>query len=234
MVAGAAHLHHLLAAPAGSRPALVPWRRGGDCEVRLLRLLAAEGAFSAAVLTRLREEVAPLFEALSAAAEGVPCDPYKDANPANWILAEGGARLVAVDFESDRRLPFLVDFINATEYAGLNLDDGQRRDLLALYLRVRGGLDTSWRRAVRDYELPLLAGLFGLYRHQEQMLHRLRDLGAAGGCHHRWHARAFRYHLRLARLHLAGLAGSPLTASLGRALGLYEAHFRVRFAKVLR
>jgi hypothetical protein len=211
-----------------------------DCEHRLSELLNVEGrhVFSPDDLQCLRSRLTVFCATLNNYARGFPTDYYKDSNPANWIVTSQHL-LAAVDFESQRRLPFLVDLLNVTEYAGDYLTTPEKNRLLDIYMRARRRLDPAWGTAVAGYNIRLLLALFGVYRHQEQMLHRIRDLVAGQGrrAHPSWHKRALHYHLRAGRFHVLALhdlaAQKDLSRTLAAAndmLNIYEQaidHFRV-------
>lgn len=129
-------------------------------------------------------------------------DVYKDANPANWIVSND--RLVAVDFESARLRPWMVDLINLSEYAPEPGDLDRTAGLIHQYALCRGRLETGFKHR---YDAALVH-LFGVIRHQEQVLHRSRDI-LRGGPHTGMHMDGLLRHIIALTRHAALLTKEP-------------------------
>jgi len=174
-----------------------------DCQKRLEDLLILEGKeiLSVSQLTCLLDLQSAFFDILYQKADGFPCDYYKDANPANWIFQARNEKIVAVDFEGDRSVPFFVDLINILEYAANYLDVDQKSTLINKYIKMRIKLEPNLKPILEQYNLDLLLSLFGIYRHQEQMAHRLRDIKAQEKTRE-WHIQGFQYHLKAFSIHI--------------------------------
>lgn len=168
-----------------------------DCRSRTGILLHEEsrGFLQPEEITSVQMLLSSYFQMLYDVGKGFPCDFYKDANPTNWILqTDNGHSLIAVDFETKRILPCIVDILNITEFGSHYLTKPQRHDLLRLYIDYRASLDQDWGKCAQRFDVKMLYNLFGIYRHHEQLLHRLRDLKRFGFQGSSWHRSAFCYH----------------------------------------
>jgi hypothetical protein len=139
-----------------------------------------------------------------------PLDVYKDANPANWIVS--GGKLVAVDFETTRRRPWIVDLINVAEYAPRRLRLHRTGELLQRYIQVRRRFDDDFQTTAPE---PSIVHIIAAVRHQEQVLHRSRDI-FGGATHPDWHTAALGRHLRALHAHVDAIKGEkrPIRRSL--------------------
>jgi len=178
-----------------------------DCRTRLHQLLQSEGGkmLLPKEILDIEELLEPYFDILFEKARDFPCDYYKDANPANWLFPNSKRKVYAVDFENRRFLPFFVDVLNITEYGRPYLSSQEKSELFKCYLNARISLDPTWGKTLRNYELQSLMCLFGIYRHQEQMLHRLRDLNS-NGADKDWNIRGFVFHLDYMRSSLNSIS----------------------------
>lgn len=169
-----------------------------DIQVRLEKLIYQEGknVLTPTEMKRIPQLQEVFFNIISREGNGFPCDYYKDSNPANWMFTSVSNQLIAVDFEGNRQLPFWVDLINILEYTKDYLSAMEKQDLIDYYIEIREKLTPNWRISIADYNLQTMYCLFGLYRHHEQMLHRIRDLVKSNSDKDKtFHLDGFFYHL---------------------------------------
>jgi hypothetical protein len=166
---------------------------------RLDTLIHQEGKniLSSTEINKIIQLLDSFFYVLTEISGDFPFDYYKDANPANWIFEANTDQLFAVDFEGNRILPFFVDLINIMEYAKSYLSTIEKTELINCYISTREKLVPGWRKSISNYNLQVLYCLFSIYRHHEQLLHRIRDFEKSGfGEHRKFHLDGFHYHLQ--------------------------------------
>jgi hypothetical protein len=203
MVIAVAHIHELMTSfLLPGVHSLYEFHPINDCQQRLMQLIVDEGkeTFTPSEIEQIFGLQQVYFSIFDEMAEPCPCDYYKDANPANWLW-DCQQQLVAIDFESQRFVPFYIDFFNIVEYACNYLSEQDQTMLLKLYHRERLRLNPHWAITSDDCEQAVTQTFFAIYRHQEQMLHRLRDLSKPEVAFPLWQREAYLYHLEKYNLH---------------------------------
>jgi hypothetical protein len=201
MVYATAEIHSSL---SGNSDISLPVPRGHtfhaaqDIQPRLETLIYQEGSnvLTTAEIQRILQLQDRFLGIIAREGNGFPCDYYKDSNPANWILRSTSNELIAVDFEGNRQLPFWVDLINILEYAKDYLGIAEKQMLVDYYIEIREKLLPNWGAHLQNFDLQTMYCLFGVYRHHEQMLHRIRDLARSiSNADKNFHLNGLFYHL---------------------------------------
>jgi len=201
-----------------------------DVQARLEALISHEGKYvlTESEIKRVLELQSCIFYIISKQAEGFPNDYYKDANPANWILANNSSKLVAVDFEGNRQVPCWVDLINILEYAKDYISTARKEALVKYYIEIREELLPAWQNKINNYDLKTMYYLFGVYRHHEQLLHRARDLTiSTSDADKLFHFNGFFYHLDRMKINsdaLMTLSTLSFTEKQNLEKDIYETH----------